>query len=98
MNNSTLQWSISWNSALFPLQEMLPPESFFRAEACDNTTFADSKHLFGFESYVPCLTLEQKGNVSHTEDTLDVQNEKPCCATVEDFLALLMVEECTSSL
>ncbi len=65
--NSTAQWSILWNAALFPPQEMLPPDSLFYTLTSNTTAATNSEHLFGF---TPCIPLAGKENSGFHEHAM----------------------------
>lgn len=91
--NSTSQWSILWNMALLPPQEMLPTESLFCTLPCNNTTSTNSEHLFGFSPCIPPLTWENSSSTSHERDMSDSRSDDNAYDAYEDFSALFAVEE-----
>jgi len=90
---STAQWNILWNTALFPPQEMLPPDGLFGTLPCDTTTTTNSEHLFGFTPCVPPVFKENSGNVPREQERTETQGIDNFYDTYEDFTALLAVEE-----
>ncbi len=92
--NSTAQWSILWNTALFPPQEMLPPDSLFCTLPCGTTPATNSEHLFGFAPCVPLVTREDSS--PHERDMTEIQRTDNFYDTCEDFSAQFAVEEFTS--
>ncbi len=90
--NSTAQWSILWNAALFPPQEMLPPDSLFCTSSCDTTPTTNSDHLFGFTPCMPLLNQENSGSISQERHMAEIQSTDTC----EDFSTLWMAEEFSS--
>jgi len=92
--NSTAQWSILWNTALFPPQEMLPPDSLFCTLPGDSTAATNSEHLFGF---TPCIPLQSKENSeSYEHDMTETRSTDNSYDTYEDFSTSSMVEEFAS--
>ena len=87
--NSIVQWSILWNTALLPPQEMLPPDSLFCTLPCDTTAASNSDHLFGFTPCVPPLARENSGSTPHERHTTKIQSTD----TYEDFSTSYAAEE-----
>lgn len=95
MNNTT-HWNILWNTvALFPPQEMLPPEDLFCTLSCDNTSTANSEHLFGFAPCIPPLK-EKSDSLLQEHDVIEIQSTDTFYGIHEDFSALFAAEEFAS--
>ena len=91
--NDTTQWSILWDIGLFPPQEMLPTENFFCVSPYNNTTSANSEHLFGFTPCVPPLRWQNSSSTPHERA---IQNDDNLHDISEEFSALFAVEEFAS--
>jgi hypothetical protein len=63
--NSTMQWNIVWNMALFPPLEMLPPDTLLSASSCNAAT--NSEHLFGFAPCILPVPGEQSEGLLHEQ-------------------------------
>ena len=91
--NSTTQWNILWNTALFPPQEMLPPDNLFGTHSCASTVAPTGEHLFGFTPCVLPLHQENDESVAHEQAMLDTYSTDNSYVTYEDFSALFAVED-----
>lgn len=96
--NSTTQWSILWNTALFPPQEMLPPDSLFCTPPCSPTTASNSEHLFGFTPCIPTTTEENSESTPHKPIMAETYSMDNFYDASEDFSALFAIEELASFL
>jgi hypothetical protein len=84
--------------ALFPPQEMLPPESLFCTLPDENVPATNCEHLFGFTPCVFPKSKENSINTSHEQAMTESQYTDNFYATCEDFSTLFPVEEFASFL
>ncbi len=90
MDNTT-QWSILWSTALFPPQEMIPPDSIFCNTSHNYTSSTNSEHLFGFSPCIPTPPWESDVISSHEQEATDIAENDNFC--IVDFSRLITEDE-----